>query len=276
MKQELETAQNLANAVIEFGVDYGFQVLGAILIVLVGLFLARWTGGMVMRFCERRSFDVTLSKFFAGITRVTVLVFVLIVALNKFGVSIAPFVAALGAVAFGSSLALAVPLSNYGAGLAIILGRPFVVGNTITVNGRSGVVEEIKLAATHLSTEDGELLVIPNKEIVGQVLINSFENRVVELTVRIGYEDDPERAAAVIQEALKPIREVVGEPSPQIGILNFGETAIVIAVRYWVPTRRYFEVQFQANKAIWKALQGAGFATPYPRQELKILERQSV
>ena len=199
MEKELQSAQNLVDTLIEFGINYGFQFVGALIILAVGLYLARLSGRLILTFCERRNFDVTLSKFFAGIARITVMVFVVIVALNKFGVSTAPFVAALGAIAFGSSLALAGPLSNYGAGLAIILGRPFVVGNTITVNDLSGVVDEIKLAATYLITEDGELVIIPNKEIVGQVLVNSFENRLVALSVNISYEDDPNRAIKVIE-----------------------------------------------------------------------------
>ena len=133
--------------------------------------------------------------------------------------AIAPFIAALGAVAFGGSFAIAGPLSNYGAGLTIIVSRPFVVGNTITVQGVSGVVDEIRLAATLLSTEDGEVITIPNKHIVGEILHNSFENKVVETTVGIAYRDDPEQAVAVIRKVLAQIGAVCQEPAPQIGLV---------------------------------------------------------
>jgi small conductance mechanosensitive channel len=97
--------------------------------------------------------------------------------MGKFGISIAPFIAALGALAFGASFALQGPLSNYGAGLMIIIARPFVVGDTITVKNVSGIVEEVTLATTILTTEDGEKITIPNKHIVGEILNNSFANR---------------------------------------------------------------------------------------------------
>ncbi|MEZ4605004.1 MAG: mechanosensitive ion channel [Desulfobacterales bacterium] len=99
---------------------------------------------------------MTLSHFLGQVVRLVVLVFVVIMAMGKFGISVAPLIAALGALAFGASFALQGPLSNYGAGLVIIMTRPFVVGDTVTIEGVSGVVEEVTLATTILSTEDGE------------------------------------------------------------------------------------------------------------------------
>ena len=180
MEQEIAAIQNLSQTVTTFGVTYGFQMVGAIIIIVVGLFVGKWVGRLVERLCAARNFDVTLSRFFANVAKVLVLVFVAIIALGKFGITIAPFIAAIGAIAFGASLAIQGPLSNYGAGIAIILGRPFVVGNTITLLDVSGVVEEVRLGATLLSTEDGEIITIPNKQILGEILHNSFANKVVE------------------------------------------------------------------------------------------------
>ncbi|MCK4347497.1 MAG: mechanosensitive ion channel, partial [Thermoplasmatales archaeon] len=179
MQEEMETLQNLTNIVIEFIVTYSFQILGAIIILFVGIIVARWVSRLVMRLCEKNNMDVVLTKFLGNAVKITVIVFVLIIALGKFGISIAPFIAALGALAFGASFALQGPLSNYGAGLMIIMTRPFTIGNTITIKEFSGVVEDITLSYTTLSTEDGERITIPNKHIVGEVLKNSFENKVV-------------------------------------------------------------------------------------------------
>ena len=174
MEQELAAIQNLTQTLTTFGVTYGFQLFGAVIIICLGVFVAKWVGRLVERLCAARKFDITLSRFFANIAKVLVLVFVAIIALGKFGITIAPFIAAIGAIAFGVSLALQGPLSNFGAGIAIILGRPFVVGNTITVLDVSEVVDEVRLGATLLSTEDGEIITIPNKQILGEVLHNSF------------------------------------------------------------------------------------------------------
>jgi small conductance mechanosensitive channel len=271
MTEDLGALRNLVDTLIGFGVAYGFQLLGALIILALGAWLSRVLARFVLRRCEQRHLDITLSRFFANLARSVVLVFVGIIALGKFGITISPLIAALSAVAFGSSLALAGPLSNYGAGLALILGRPFVVGNTITVLGRSGVVEEIRLAATWLRTEDGERVIIPNKEIVGQVLVNSYANRVVELTIAIAYEEDLDRAESLIASALTAVPEVVQDPAPQIGLEKFGDSALQIAVRYWVPTQRYFDVQFQANKAVHRALREAGVRIPCPQQDVRIV-----
>ena len=225
MSEELETLQKFYNIVVEFIVTYSFQIVGAIIILIVGFKLACWLGRLVVGFCEKHDLDITLSKFLGNMVKVLVLTFVIIIAIGKFGISIAPFIAALGAIAFGSSFALQGPLSNYGAGLSIILTRPFVVGNTISVQGVSGVVDEIRLAATILSTEDEEEITIPNKHIVGEITLNSFENRIVEATVGISYGDDPQKAVDVLSETLENIAEVVKEPPPQIGLDEFGDSS---------------------------------------------------
>jgi small conductance mechanosensitive channel len=175
---------------------------------------ARWLSKAIIKLCEKRKMDITLSKFLGNFVKILVLVFVLIIAMGKFGISIAPFIALLGALAFGASFALQGPLSNYGAGLTIILARPFVVGDTITVKNVSGIVDEVTLATTILSTEDGEKITIPNKHIVGEILNNSFANKVVENAVRISYDDDPEKAINIIKETLKQFTRSAFRNSP--------------------------------------------------------------
>ena len=225
---------------------------------------------MIVRVCESRNLDITLSRFVGNVVRLTVLAFVLIVVLGKFGITMTPFIAAIGAVAFGSSLALAGLLSNYGAGLSIIITRPFVVNDTIQIQGVSGVVEEVGLAATRLETEDGEHITIPNKHIVGEILINSFENKVVETSIGISYDDDPNKAIKLIQETLINIPEIVKEPAPQIGVEEFADSSVNIGMRYWVPTKRYFQTLYQANLAVYEALNEAEITIPFPQRDIRM------
>src|SRR3989344_3009286 len=155
MQEQVTTFQKILDKVIEFLVNYSFQTLGAVVVLIIGWVLSNWCARLLLSFLEKRHIDITIAKFFAGIVRITVLGFALIIALGNFGITVAPFVAALGGLAFGTSFALQGPLSNYGAGLSIILSRPFTVGDTITVIGVNGVVREVKLANTVLQTEDG-------------------------------------------------------------------------------------------------------------------------
>jgi small conductance mechanosensitive channel len=216
--REIETVQKIVDVVTEFVINYTFQIIGALIILIIGLKLSGWLSRLVLRQCEKRRLDITLSRFLASSTKLIIMVFVGIVAIGKFGISIAPFIAALGALVFGASFAIQGPLSNYSAGLTLILTRPFVVGNTITVQGVNGVVEEIRLGATILTTEDGEELTIPNKHIVGEILRNSFANKIVETRVGISYQDDPERVISVLKGVLDAFAEICKKPAPLIGI----------------------------------------------------------
>jgi len=273
MKDEIQTLQTMINIAVEFLVTYSFQILAAIIILIIGTIIARWSSRLIMQLCEKNNIDVVLSKFLGSTTKIIVLVFALIIALGKFGISIAPFIAAIGALAFGASFALQGPLSNYGAGLMIILARPFTVGNTITIKEFSGVVEDITLAYTALSTEDGERITIPNKHIVGEVLKNSFENKVVETTIGISYHDNPQKAIEVINETLKKFSQISSEPAPQIGIQEFADSAINIGIRYWVPTKQYFKTQYEVNLAAYQALKDATITIPFPQHDVHVIEQ---
>ncbi len=275
MQNELATIQQIYNVVVEFIINYSFQIVGAIIILIIGAKLAGFLGRLVTRLCEKKNIDITLARFLGSVVKILTLTFVVIIAIGKFGISIAPFIAALGAIAFGTSFAIAGPVSNYGAGLVIILSRPFIIGNTITLNGVSGVVEEIHLAVTILTNEDDEKITIPNKHIVGEILCNSFANKVVEGTVGISYQDDPEQAVEVIQNALACIEEICSDPPPQVGIEAFGESSIDLGIRYWVPTKKYFQTLYRGNMVVHKALKEAGIIIPFPQRDVHINQIES-
>lgn len=270
MGQEIQAVHKLVDIGSEIAIQYGFQFVAAIIILIVGWLVARWVGGLVLKLCGKANLDITLSRFFAGLAKVLILVFVVIIALGKFGITIAPFIAALGAVAFGGTLALQGLLSNYAAGLTIILSRPFVVNDTIRIQGVVGVVDEIKLAYTLLSTEDGEEVLVPNKQIVGEILHNSQENMVVEATVSIDYGDDPRDAVEIIRHVLNENKHVANEPAAQVGIQAFGDFALVIGYRYWLPTKRYFQTQYEINDAVYAGIKNAGITIPYPKRDVQL------
>ncbi len=273
MQEQVNTIQKLLNTLIEFFVNYSFQVIGALIVLAVGFILARWVGGIILGLCQKKKIDITLSKFLAGTIKILILSFTVVIALGKFGITIAPFVAALSAAAFGATYAIQGPLSNYGAGLSIILGRPFVVGDTITVVGVSGVVEEVKLASTIVLTSDGVRITIPNKHIVGETLYNSKSNRVVEGVVGISYAANPEQAIELIRRTISQFPEIVSKPALQVGIQSFGDSSVNLGFRYWVPTVKYFEEAYAVNLAIYKALRSAHIEIPFPQREIRVISQ---
>ncbi len=272
--QELETLTHFYNLIIDFFINYSFQVIGAIIILILGLIVARWVGNLTLKLCKRHSIDITLSHFISSTVRLLLIAMVAIICLGKFGISVAPFIAAIGAISLSIGFALQGVFSNYGAGFTIIITRPFVVGNTIRCNDVCGVVEEIRLAYTQLSTEDGEIITIPNKHIVGEVLVNSFENTVVEAEIGISYSADPAQAITLIKQQLSNNSNIVEKPSPQVGIASFGDSSVNIAYRYWVPTRQLFETQFQINEAVYSAFKTNNVEIPFPQREVTLLNQQ--
>lgn len=271
MEKELSAIQQFVKTAIEFLTNYSFQVVGAILVLIIGNFIANWALGVVLKLCQAKKVDITLAKFIASCIKITILAFAIIIALGKFGITITPFIAMIGAGAFGASMALQGPLSNYGAGISIILGHPFVVGDTIVVTGQSGVVQEVTLSSTILTDEDGVKITIPNKSIVGEIIHNSFKYKIVENKIGVSYSDDPEKAIGVIQRTIANFKEVAGTPKPQVGLQEFGDSSINIGCRYWIPTTKYFQTLCAINLAIHKALAAAQITMPFPQRDVRII-----
>ncbi|QIR75341.1 mechanosensitive ion channel family protein [Sulfurospirillum diekertiae] len=271
MDKELQTLQKFYNIAIEFLTNYSFQLIGALIIVIIGWFAAKYTYTLLMRLFESHHFDMTLSKFVASVVKMLIFAAMIIIALGKVGISIAPFVAAIGAVSLTAGLALQGSVSNYAAGVLLIISRPFKVGDTLSIGNFYGVVEEIKLSYTVLRNEDEELITIPNKKMIGDVLVNSFEFRIVESSIGVTYEEDPTKAIALIKEVLSGFKEVSNTHKPVVGIAKFGDSSIELGLRYWVPTKSYFKTQFEVNLALYNTLHVNNISIPYPQREVRIL-----
>ena len=202
---EVEKLTALYDVIIEFVVNYSFQLLGALIVLVIGLFIAGKVSRRIEALLLARNFDVTLSRFIANMLRVAIIVMVAVVVLNKLGVNITPMVAAIGALSLGAGLAVQGLLTNYSAGLNIIITRPYIVGDTITLLGVTGVVKEVKLAATLLTNEDDEIITIPNRHVIGEIITNSNDCRVVELEIGVAYQTDIDEACSVIADALNQV-----------------------------------------------------------------------
>ncbi|WP_076415630.1 mechanosensitive ion channel family protein [Shewanella sp. UCD-KL12] len=270
LQQELEQLQNVYTLITEFLVQYSFRLVGALFIFLLGLWIAAKVSNLVTRQFDKHNIDVTLSSFVSNLVRILIIIMVAIIALGKLGISITPMVAAIGAASLGAGLAIQGMLSNYAAGITIIVTRPFVIGNTITVKEVTGVVQDIFLGMTVLTNEEGEQINIPNKHIVGEVLHNSFANKLVETKFNINYQADPEQVTALATQLLTDSPKVYQEKGIHVGINGFNSVGIEIGVRYWVPTESYYQDKYHTNLTIFKALKDAGIEIPCPVREVHI------
>lgn len=275
VEQEIKQAQAIYQLIAEFFITYSFQFVGALIILALGILVANKINQLVLKLCKAKHLDITLSQFIANTMRLVVIVMVSIIALGKIGISVTPFIAAIGAVSLGAGLALQGLLSNYGSGFNIIVTRPFVVGDTIRIQNVTGKVKEVHLAYTMLVDEDEVEISIPNKHIVGEIVHNSHKDTLIEETVGISYDSDPELAISVIKQAMTAVDHVSQQRAPMVGIDKFADSSINIGIRFWAQTNYHIETRFNVNAALYKALKEAGISIPYPQAEIRLLNDSS-
>jgi small conductance mechanosensitive channel len=271
LKNEIDQVSRFYDLIIDFFSNYSFQLVGAFIIFILGYMLAGKIAKAVLKLCERHKLDVTLSRFLANTSKMLIVVMITVVALSKLGISVTPFIAAIGAISLGAGLALQGLLSNYAAGFNIIIIRPFVVGDTITVQGVTGIVKEVLLAYTIIHDEDNVEITIPNKHIVGEVLKNSRGDSLLELSVGISYKHNPLDVVELLEKVIIDL-DVVGESRPpQIGIGEFADSAINIEIRLWTPTTSMFDAKYKTYKAIYLALEEANITIPFPQRDVHLI-----
>ena len=271
LKQEFAQLQVVYDTIVNFFVTYSFQLIGALIILLIGLFIAKRVAKLVTRLCESKGLDITLSRFIANVVKIIIVVMVGIICLNKIGISITPLVAAIGAISLGAGLAVQGLLSNYGAGLNIILTRPFVVGDTISVQGVSGQVRDILMAYTLIVTEDEVEITIPNKHIVGEIIHNSQQVSLLELSVGVAYSSDLDKVQEILESSIAKQDLASDAKPPMVGIANFGDSSVDIEVRVWADSKKINAARFALNKLIWDVLQKHQVEIPFPQREIKML-----
>lgn len=276
LRTELEQASKLYDTIVNFFTNYSFQLVGALIILILGYAVAGKLAKIILRVCEKQQLDITLSRFLASTTKVVIMVMVSVMALSKIGVSITPFIAAIGAISLGAGLALQGLLANYAAGFNIIIIRPFVVGDTIEVQGVTGIVNEVQLAYTVVENEDGAQITIPNKHIVGEVVLNSRKDSLLKLSVGISYQDNPLVVIDLIETTLAKLEIFTDEVRMQVGIDEFADSAINIGVRLWIPTTNLYSAKYAAYKAIYLAFEAAQITIPYPQQDIHLIDQATV
>jgi len=271
--EQFQQIQQVYHIIVNFLVNYSFQLLGATLVFVVGMVLSKRASGAVFSLCQLKKLDITLSHFISNSVKILILVMVAIMCLNMIGISITPFIAAIGALGLGAGLAVQGLLSNFGAGFNIILTRPFVVGDTIKVEGVAGIVREITLAYTRLQDEDGVEILIPNRHIIGEVLHNSHQYTLVETIVGVSYDSNIDDVTRILNEVLSASELVARDPLPMVGIAEFADSSVNMELRYWVATDKLFASKYAINKQVWDTLQSNNIVIPFPQRDITVRQQ---
>jgi small conductance mechanosensitive channel len=254
--------------VVEIITGYGMRVIGAILILIVGRIAASVARRMLKRILKRTNVDVTVVSFAGNLIYALILIFAVVAALAKFGVETASFVAVLGAASFAVGFALQGSLSNFAAGVLILLFRPYRLGEYIDAAGVAGTVMEIRLFNTVLATPDNVKIIVPNAKVYGDIIKNYSANdtRRVDLTVGIAYGSSIEKAFDVLKRILEAEARVLREPEPQIAVAELADSSVNLVVRPWVKKEDYWPVRLDLTRKMKEELEANGIEIPFPQR----------
>jgi small conductance mechanosensitive channel len=254
------------------GVDFLINLVTAIVIFYVGKWITNLLTRALRKVMQRQEIDVTLERFVCNLVRMVLLVFVVIAAISALGVQTASFIAVLGAAGLAVGLALQGSLSNFAAGVLIVLFRPYKVGDWVEAAGISGAVVEVQILTTILKTGDNKQVIVPNSQIMSSIITNYSANdtRRVDLVIGVGYDDDLDKVREVLSEVVAADERVLEDPGVTIAVSELADSSVNFIVRPWVRTSDYWGVYFDLNETIKKRFDEEGISIPFPQQDVHL------
>ena len=264
--------EQFTERVKEFVETYGPLALKALLILLIGWIVSRVLTAILRRVMRKAKLDPTLTAFFANFTYAVLMVLVVVSAIQALGVATTSFIAVLGAAGLAVGFALQGSLSNFAAGVMLILFRPFRAGDYVEAGGVSGSVEEIQIFATVMRTPDNKRIIVPNSSITGGTIVNYSANdtRRIDLVFGIGYGDDIKKAKEVLTSLVTSDERVLKDPEPTIAVLELGDSSVNFAVRPWVKTADYWGVYFDLTEAVKSRFDAEQISIPFPQRDIHV------
>jgi small conductance mechanosensitive channel len=263
----------LADKIILYFVEHGMQILTAIVLMGVGVLVARWVGNIMKRWLRKKAFDEPVSTLITRVVKLLIIAFVGIMALGQMGIQITPLIAGIGVAGVGASLAMQGLLGNLVAGLTIIFTKPFTVGEYIELLGVYGQVTDIALFSTTLLHADNSHVFVPNRKIVGEILHNYGKIRQLDLSVGVAYSTDLTLARTVVGNVLQLNPRVLKEPAPVIGISSLGDSFITLAIKPWVSVDDFVVAQVEIYQSLLESFQEKKIDIPGPRQAVRIISQ---
>jgi len=260
----------------EWGAFYGLKIVAAIIVLIVGRWIAKAIRKLVNKILIKRNVDPTLVSFVGNLTYIALLTFVIIAALAQLGIQTTSFIAVIGAAGLAVGLALQGGLANFAAGFLMIVFRPFKVGHFIEGAGATGIVEEIHIFTTQLRTPDNKTVIIPNAKLMGDNIINysAKDTRRVDLVVGVSYTDDLQKVKQVLQDIVKKDSRILQDPASMIAVKELADSSVNFVVRLWVKTADYWDVYFDTTENVKKRFDAEGISIPFPQQDVHLYEHK--
>ena len=255
---------------------YALNIIGALLIFIVGKWLARRISNLLSKLLEKNNFDLALVSFLTHLTYYALVVLVVVAAAGRLGINTASFLTVIGAAGLAVGLALKDSLSNFAAGVMIVLFRPFTIGDVVSTAGITAKVEKITIFNTHFCSPDNQLIIVPNNKIIADIItnINVKDTRRVDLTVGISYSDDMAETKEILARLAKEDSRILADPAPFIAVAELADSSVNLVFRPWVKTADYWDVRFDLTEKIKNRLDEAGISIPFPQQDVHLFVKK--
>ena len=266
--------ENILDKLVEWGAMYGTKVLGAIAIIVLGRIAVGLFGKVVKRLLEKAKTDETLTRFLVSLTRIALLAFVVIAALNTLGIQTASFIAIIGAAGLAIGFALQGSLSNFASGVMLIIFQPLKRGDLVEAGGTLGVVKEIHIFNTILRTLDNKRVIIPNSKVTGDTIVNySAEGTLrVDMVFGISYGDHIPKAKQILENILAEDSRVLKDPASTVAVSELGDSSVNFVVRPYVKVEDYWAVYFDVTEKVKMTFDEQNVNIPFPQSDVHMFQ----
>lgn len=270
----MENYQEYLDQAIALIVQYGGDIVLAIITLIIGLWLVKRITRVFRKTLEKREIDASLVPFLSSLVNALLKIMVIISVAGMVGVEMTSFVAVLGAAGLAVGLALQGSLSNFAGGVLILILKPFKVGDFIEGAGTAGTVREIQIFYTYLTTPQGQEIIVPNGQLSNNSITNySFnDTRRIDMTFGIGYSDDIDKAKEILQSIANDEKRFLEEQGVTIFVEALADSSVNFRLRAWSLNSDYWDIVNNLNEKVKKAFDEAGVGIPFPQMDIHVVE----
>jgi len=269
---ETELTKDMMSSLIDIGSSIGISLLMALAILIVGRQLVKLILRLITVALEKSKVEDTVRIFVTNLLNTLLMILVFIAAINQLGIETTSIIAVLGAAGLAIGLALQGSLSNFAAGILIVIYRPYKVGDYIEAGNHAGTVKDIQIFSTVLKTPDNKIVVVPNGSIMNGSIVNysGQDKRRIDLIISCSYEDDIDKVRSVLEDILKKEKRVLKDPKPQIAVAELADSSVNFIFRPWVKRTDYLPVYYSLLEEVKKRFDKEGISIPYPQSDVHV------
>ncbi len=266
--------QVMANKAYELGTEWSIKLVGALAILILGTIVIKFLVNMLKKLLDKSGTDATIVGFLEKVASISLKVILWIMVLGNIGVKTTSFIAIVGSAGLAVGLALQGSLSNIGAGVLLIILRPFKVGDYITGGGQSGTINEIGIFNTLMTTPDNKRIIVPNSKISADSITNysAMDTRRVDFVFGIGYDDDLRAAKQVLQDLISQDSRVLADPAPMVAVSELGDSSVNFTIRAWVKSSDYWSLHFDIIEKVKLTFDEKGISIPFPQRDIHMYQ----